>query len=305
MRIAETFRSIQGEGRLTGTESLFVRASGCNLRCGYCDTPYASWTPEGEELSVDEILARIDDLRASPRPSFLEPVGWDEAQRRPTISRDNCGATSSHHPASSAKSLSGGRPPACGFAGIANRQQLPETRTTNPANLAKSTDVHHAVLTGGEPMLFAELIPLTFRLQAAGWHITIETSGTLYLPVACDLMSISPKLSNSTPPPERDPRWTWRHSLNRHAPDVIRRLAGEYDCQWKFVIDCPEDCDEVDSYLAEFPQIDHNRVMLMPQGIDADALSQKAAWLEPYCVQQGFQFCPRRQIEWFGAARGT
>jgi organic radical activating enzyme len=48
-------------------------------------------------------------------------------------------------------------------------------------------------------MLFAELIPLSTALHNAGWHITIETSGTLYLPVACDLMSISPKLSNSTP----------------------------------------------------------------------------------------------------------
>ena len=54
-------------------------------------------------------------------------------------------------------------------------------------------DVRHVVLTGGEPMLFAELIPLTAALRNRGWHITIETAGTLYLPVACDLMSISPK----------------------------------------------------------------------------------------------------------------
>ena len=48
-------------------------------------------------------------------------------------------------------------------------------------------------------MLFAELIPLTAGLRERGRHITIETAGTLYLPVACDLMSISPKLANSTP----------------------------------------------------------------------------------------------------------
>ena len=153
-------------------------------------------------------------------------------------------------------------------------------------------------------MLLAELIPLSAGLRAEGWHITIETSGTLYLPVACDLMSISPKLSNSTPPPEQDPQWTWRHTLQRHAPEVIRRLTAEYDYQLKFVIDRPEDCREVETYLAEFPEIQRSRVMLMPQGVDADVLAEKAAWLAPYCATHGFQFCPRRQIEWFGAAAG-
>jgi 7-carboxy-7-deazaguanine synthase len=57
MRIAEIFYSIQGEGRLVGTPSVFIRASGCNLRCVWCDTPYTSWEPEGEERNVDEILA--------------------------------------------------------------------------------------------------------------------------------------------------------------------------------------------------------------------------------------------------------
>jgi len=59
MRISEIFYSIQGEGALTGVPSVFVRASGCNLRCAWCDTPYASWSPEGGEMSVDEILDRV------------------------------------------------------------------------------------------------------------------------------------------------------------------------------------------------------------------------------------------------------
>lgn len=59
MLIAEIFHSIQGEGELTGMPSVFVRTSGCNLRCSWCDTPYASWRPEGTDMSVAEILQRV------------------------------------------------------------------------------------------------------------------------------------------------------------------------------------------------------------------------------------------------------
>lgn len=226
MRVAEIFRSLQGEGRLTGIESVFIRTSGCNLRCGFCDTPYASWTPEGEDLSVEEIVSRVE-----------ESVGY-------------------------------------------------------------------VVVTGGEPMLLAELIPLCESLRRREKHITIETAGTLYLPVECDLMSISPKLSNSKPRLEEAPGWTERHERNRSAPDVIRRLNAQYDCQFKFVVDRLEDCREVAAYLAQFPEIDPGRVMLMPQGTDAQELAAKASWLSPYCAQHGLQFCPRRHIEWFGSRRG-
>ena len=236
MRIAELFRSIQGEGRLTGTQSVFVRASGCNLRCGYCDTPFASWSPEGEDLSVEEIILRVEQLASAAE----------------------------------------------------------NTRT-----------VEHVVVTGGEPMLFAELIPLCRRLREAGKHVTIETAGTLYLPVECDLMSISPKMRNSTPAAAGDPRWTWRHETVRHAPEVVRRLVSEYDYQVKFVVDRPDDLEEVEAYLAALPEIDRAKAMLMPQGIDTEELAEKAVWIEPYCTAHGLVFCPRRQIEWFGSRRGT
>jgi 7-carboxy-7-deazaguanine synthase len=59
MLISETFYSVQGEGSLVGVPSVFVRTSGCNLRCTWCDTPYASWKPEGTEMSVEEIVAVV------------------------------------------------------------------------------------------------------------------------------------------------------------------------------------------------------------------------------------------------------
>ena len=228
MRLAEIYRSIQGEGLLTGTASVFIRVSGCNLRCWFCDTPFASWTPEGEDWPLDDIVAEVHRLGAG-----------------------------------------------------------------------------HVVITGGEPMLYAELIPLSQRLQDAGRHVTIETAGTLFLPVPCDLMSISPKLANSTPPQERAGDWTRRHERTRQAPEVVRQLMKEHPWQLKFVVDAPPDIHEIEAYLEAFPGIDRSRVLLMPQGVDPAELAAKEAWLVDYCRDRQFVFCPRKQIEWFGAVRGT
>jgi 7-carboxy-7-deazaguanine synthase len=259
MRIAEIFRSLQGEGCLTGTPSVFVRTSGCNLRCGFCDTPYTSWEPEGEDFSVDEILQQVDEL--------LNKGGRRKAE--------------------------GGR------------QDDSPAHPFTPSPAQSSAPCRHVVLTGGEPMLFAELVPLAAALRYRGLHITVETAGTLYLPLACDLMSISPKLSNSAPPASRDLHWRDRHERSRHVPEVIRQLVNDYEYQIKFVIDTPQDCQEVETWLCEFPEIRRAQVQLMPQGIDRQALAQLGQWLEPYCREHELQFCPRGHIEWFGNVRGT
>ena len=65
MLISEIFYSIQGEGELTGVPSVFVRTSGCNLRCTWCDTPYASWNPEGEQRSVAQVVAAVESHAAA------------------------------------------------------------------------------------------------------------------------------------------------------------------------------------------------------------------------------------------------
>jgi 7-carboxy-7-deazaguanine synthase len=229
MRIAEIFHSIQGEGLLAGVPSIFIRTSGCNLRCHWCDTPYASWKPEGPEISIEEILKKLTQ--------------W------------NC---------------------------------------------------DHVVLTGGEPMIAPDLPELATALKKQKKHITIETAGTI-LPksIPCDLASLSPKLSNSTPPASRDPAWAKRHQAIRLQPEVISEWITNYPFQLKFVVSSENDLVEIKSLLLKLPKIPADRVLLMPEGIDTQTLASRSPWLVDICKREGFRFCPRLHIELFGHKRGT
>src|SRR5215475_8453141 len=60
MFITEIFKSIQGEGTRAGLPCVFVRLTGCNLRCTWCDTAYAFHG--GKKVSVEEVMARVDEL---------------------------------------------------------------------------------------------------------------------------------------------------------------------------------------------------------------------------------------------------
>jgi len=223
LKIAELFYSIQGEGSLAGVPSVFIRTSGCNLRCAWCDTPYTSWQPEGADLTLGQI---VDKVKA--------------------------------HPA------------------------------------------RHVVVTGGEPMIAPEIIPLTERLRGLGLHITIETAGTVFQPVVCDLMSISPKLANSTP----NGRWAAQHDRLRIQPEVLSELMARYLYQLKFVIEEPDDLDEVRALIGAL-EADRSRVILMPEGTDRDRLRERAVWLAEICKQEGFRFSPRLHVELWGNRRGV
>ena len=59
--INEQFVSLQGEGLLVGVPSTFIRVSGCNLRCAWCDSPTTSWSPKGTPTSLDAIEAFCAD----------------------------------------------------------------------------------------------------------------------------------------------------------------------------------------------------------------------------------------------------
>jgi 7-carboxy-7-deazaguanine synthase len=228
VRVAEIFYSIQGEGLLLGTPSVFIRTSGCNLRCFWCDTPYTSWKPEGEDWSLREILAEV-----------------------------------------------------------------------------KRYPVSYVVVTGGEPLLAPEIEELTVRFKKANYHITMETAATIFKPIACDLVSMSPKLSNSTPWKREKGRFARMHEERRLNFSVIQSFIDSYDYQLKFVADKRKDFAEIEKILKNLKSVERDRVLVMAQGRSKRELSEKARWIVDLCKRHGFRYTPRLQIELWGNRRGT
>jgi 7-carboxy-7-deazaguanine synthase len=113
-------------------------------------------------------------------------------------------------------------------------------------------------------------------------------------------MSISPKLSNSTP--EGD--WASRHERLRIQPAPLRQLLERYDYQLKLVLEKPEDVDEVRALISTLGA-PADRVILMPEGTDAARLRERSVWLAEICKQEGFRFSPRLHIDLYGSRRGV
>jgi 7-carboxy-7-deazaguanine synthase len=228
VQISEIFYSIQGEGRLIGTPSVFIRTSGCNLRCVWCDTPYTSWIPQGERRSVEEIV--------------------NEVEKYPH---------------------------------------------------------RHVVLTGGEPLLAAEVEQLAMDIKRLGSHITVETAATIFKPVVCDLISMSPKLAHSTPRTREKGKFVKMHETGRLNLATIQRFVNGYDYQFKFVVQQKEDFAEIEEILGGLKSVDVSKVLIMAQGKTTREIRLRANWIIDLCKKYGFGYTPRLHIELFGNRRGT
>lgn len=234
--ISERFVSLQGEGKLTGVPSAFIRFAGCNMRCAWCDTPYASWEPQGQRVELTEL------------------VEW-----------------------------------------------------------VAGTGVRHVVLTGGEPMLFDGIEPLSVALNAAGMHLTVETAGTIYRELPIHLLSLSPKLSNSTPLNDpRDPLGVWaaRHEAVRSDLEPLQRLLERaaresMPVQLKFVVSQPSDLEEIHTLLKDLGvPVQAEDILLMPEGTAVPSV-ERTRWVVEACLAHGYRYAHRLHIELFGNTRGT
>ena len=173
------------------------------------------------------------------------------------------------------------------------------------ADIVRAVDAHpsvgHVVLTGGEPMIAKGASILVSALQKKGYHVTVETAGTVWQEMSPDLWSISPKLAN--PPPSEEP-WRTRHDGRRLAEDVIGQMMASAPYQLKFVAADPADLDEIAPLVVRLGA-QASRVLLMPEGRDVARLDAVASWLVKACMDRGFRFCDRMHVRLFGDTRGT
>jgi 7-carboxy-7-deazaguanine synthase len=161
----------------------------------------------------------------------------------------------------------------------------------------------YAVITGGEPMINSELPQLVQQLKASGKHVTIETAGIAFIPdMHCDLMSISPKLSNSTP---ADPELATVHEDSRLDVAVLRELIDNYEYQLKFVVDSETDLPEIQQTIEEIGNVNSEKVMLMPQAATRDELLAKSPMVAELCKKTSFAFCQRLHVLLWNGKRGT
>ena len=163
-------------------------------------------------------------------------------------------------------------------------------------------DCNHVVITGGEPLILPELPGLCNRLTDLDKYITVETNATRYVPIRAQFISMSPKLSNSTP--ADDASWSAKHDRYRYKPEVISKYLNDYFCQVKFVVDKEQDMDEIEQMIDDVP-IPKGVVTLMPQGITADEVIANSGWLIELCKQKGYRFSTRLHVMLWGNKRGV
>ncbi len=172
--------------------------------------------------------------------------------------------------------------------------------------LSEHSQIQDIIVTGGEPCIYPDIDTLISICKKENKHITLETNGTRLISKdtmkLIDLVSISPKLHNSTP---LNSPWTERHEKERIHIDILSdwmRLAKNY--QLKFVVTHPEDLKEINSLIAQLDS-DKQKVYLMPEGTTQNQLQEKREWLANICIQEGFCYCERLHVVIYGDKRGV
>ena len=152
-------------------------------------------------------------------------------------------------------------------------------------------------------MINPDLPEMLTALKSSGLHITIETSGIEFVAnLPCDLMSISPKLSNSAP--DRTESACDHEKIRLNLP-ALRNLIDNYNYQLKFVIDKPADIEEITDCIESLKNVNPRTVLLMPQAANQKQYLEKSKIAAELCKKTNFRFSPRLQVMLWNNQKGT
>ena len=149
---------------------------------------------------------------------------------------------------------------------------------------------------------------LARKLRNAGKHITIETAGTVAPNgIDCDLASLSPKLRHSAPEDGTVAnKWIERHEQRRLNLQVLEDWITTYPYQLKFVVSTEGDLAEIQTLIRTLKvEIPPAKVLIMPEGTDANTLRARSEFVVNACKTYGFRYCARIHIDLFGNRKGT
>ena len=186
----------------------------------------------------------------------------------------------------------------CDTAYAADYNDGQEMTTDQIISRIKEYPARHVIVTGGEPLVNEDMTErqdlreLLTALKGLGKHITIETAGVIFLSaLPCDLMSISPKLSNAGPNANLD-------------LDSLQQLIIEYDCQFKFVVQTSDDIKDIKRVLSSLAGLDPDRTFLMPQAATRQQYLKTAPVVAELCKKTGLSFSPRLHVLLWNNQRG-
>jgi len=178
-----------------------------------------------------------------------------------------------------------------------------------------NSHIKYTMITGGGPTIHPKLLQELCEIGKRFNHtITIETEGSEFVQTKADCISLSPKLSNSTPVPG-----TWMPFANREVTekdkeqhekwrcnyDAMKKLIEYHpDYQLKPVISIETDLNEVED-LQNILGIPNNKVWLMPEGLVEEELNKRRVWLMELCQNYGYNFTDRLHIIAYGDKRGV
>lgn len=175
--------------------------------------------------------------------------------------------------------------------------------------------INHTMITGGSPTMHPKILKeVVSLLKHWGHFVTIETEGSHFVETEADFISLSPKLSNSTPKLGAEFAFKNRgvvvsqRMINNHEfmrksySNMMLMIKHHNDFQVKYVISTKQDITEVHQ-VNELLQIKNNKVYLMAEGIDSSDIKVRANWLIDECIYYGFNYTPRLHIDIFGNER--